>query len=89
MLTLEPNAQVRSTCSPSLSLSPEPRKKMSLSSVNTRTHSLLCLQRWLKTEKQNVVARAAFSIALLPNLYKLATNYKVQDGMAEYSPPSP
>jgi hypothetical protein len=58
--------------------------------LSKHTHTLTPLSSALAEDwKQNVVARATFSIALLPNLYKLATNYKVQDGMAEYSPPSP
>jgi hypothetical protein len=58
--------------------------------LRKHTHTLTALSSVLAEDwNQNVVARATFSIALLPNLYKLATNYKVQDGMAEYSPPSP
>jgi hypothetical protein len=74
---------VSSTCSPSLSLSPEPRKKKSRALLQ---HTHTAQFQFLKLKSQEMVARAAFSIALLPNLYKLATNYIVHDGMAEYSP---
>jgi hypothetical protein len=40
VLALGPNAQVSSTCSPSLSLSPEPRKKKSRALLQ-HTHTLL------------------------------------------------
>jgi hypothetical protein len=73
---------VSSTCSPSLSLSPEPRKKKSRALL-LHTHTA---QFQLKLKSQEMVARATFSIALLPNLYKQATNYIVHDGMAGYSP---